>query len=201
MPRDWGATDSAAWQNTVGVTSENYRCGYCGNDVASNSGWYTKGGSAHVRICPQCNVPTFFSARNEQMPGPLLGGNVAGLGDDVSHLYKEARDSITVSAHTGAVMLCRKILMNVSVANGAEEGLSFAQYVEWLVGEGYVPKGSQKWVDYIRSRGNEANHEIRSMTKEDAVGVLRFTEQLLRNMYELPDLVPSFDNSESSSES
>ena len=201
MPRDWGATDSEAWQQTVSVTSESYRCGYCGNDVASNSGWYTKGGSAYVRICPQCNVPTFFSANNDQIPGPLLGGNVAGLEDDIADLYKEARASITVNAHTGAVMLCRKILMNVSVAKGAGEGLRFAQYVEWLMAEGYAPKGSEEWVNYIKNRGNEANHEIRSMTKEDAEGVLRFTEQLLRNMYELPDLIPPFDNSDSSSES
>ena len=201
MPREWNATDDSAWQQALSLTSESYRCGYCGNDVASNSGWHTSPARAYVRICPQCNVPTFFSVHNEQIPGPLLGGNVAGLEDEIADIYKEARASITVNAYTGAVMLCRKILMNVSVANGAEEGLRFAQYVEWLIAERYAPKGSEKWVNYIRNRGNEANHVIRSMTREDAEGVLRFTEQLLRNMYELPDLIPPFDNSDSSSES
>ena len=197
MPRDWSATGDGTWQNQQSVTSESYRCGYCGNDVASNAGWYTHPTAAFIRICPQCNVPTFFSDHNRQIPGPLLGGNVAGLEDDIADLYKEARVSITVSAHTGAVMLCRKILMNVSVANGAGENLRFAQYVEWLIAEGYAPKGSEEWVNYIRDRGNEANHEIRSMTKEDAEGVLRFTEQLLRNMYELPNLIPAFASTES----
>ena len=91
-------------------------------------------------------------------------------------------------------MLCRKILMNVSVEKGAKEGLRFAQYVEWLVEQAYVPKGSEGWVTYVKDRGNEANHEIVPMTEADAIGVLRFTEQLLRNMFELPNLIPPESN-------
>ena len=125
-----------------------------------------------------------------QVPGPLLGGNVEGLQTDVAGLYKEARLSYSVNSFTGAVMLCRKILMNVSVEKGATEGLSFAEYVKWLVDEGYAPKGSEGWVTYIRNRGNDANHVIVPMAADDAKGVLRFTEQLLRNMFELPELVP-----------
>ena len=115
---------------------------------------------------------------------------MAGLEDDIKGLYREARTSLSVNAFTGAVMLCRKILMNVSVEKGAKEGLRFAEYVEWLVDEGYAPKGSEGWVKYIKDRGNDANHEIVPMAKEDATGVLRFTEQLLRNMFELPELIP-----------
>jgi hypothetical protein len=190
MPKDWSATDHQSWRDTKSIGSDSYRCGYCGLDVASESGWETYNSSAYVRLCPQCNVPTFFSAQGNQVPGPLFGSDVTGIEDDIKGLYREARTSLSVNAFTGAVMLCRKILMNVSVEKGAKEGLRFAEYVEWLVDEGYAPKGSEGWVKYIKDRGNDANHEIVPMAKEDATGVLRFTEQLLRNMFELPELIP-----------
>ena len=191
MPRDWRKTRNRPWLGVQFVESNNYRCGSCGLDVASNSGWFTDENTAYVRLCPQCNVPTFFSAHGLQSPGPLLGSNVTGLQDDIEGLYNEARASISVDAVTGAVMLCRKILMNVSVDKGAGEDLRFAEYVQWLVDEGYAPRGSEGWVKYIKDRGNEANHEIAPMTKEDATAVLTLTEMLLRNIFELPKSIPT----------
>ena len=145
---------------------------------------------ASIRLCPQCNAPTFFSAQEAQHPGPLLGGEVASLTDDVRRIYDEARNALTVGAATGTVMLCRKILMHVAVDMGADEGKKFQEYVEWLASEGWIPRGGQPWVDFIRRRGNEANHELPQMTSDDAAGILRFTEALLRNVYELPAAVP-----------
>ena len=190
MPMDWSATSSDPWDPKE-VESHNYRCGNCGLDVASNAGWRTIRRAAHIRLCPQCNVPTFFSARGHQVPGPLLGSNVTGLEDHIQGLYNEARASLSVNAFTGSVMLCRKILMNVSVEKGAKEGLNFAQYVQWLVDEGYAPRGSEGWVKYIKDRGNEANHEIAPKTKKDATAVLTLTEMLLRNIFELPESIPA----------
>ena len=192
MATGWRTTGTARWQEVRTIEPASYRCGYCGNDVASKEGWGTNSStSGRIRICPQCNGPTFFSAFATQTPGPLHGGDVSSLPEDIAPLYREARHSITVEAYTGSVMLCRKILMNVSVSKGAPEGLRFVKYVEWLVEQAYVPRGSEGWVQYIKDRGNEANHEIKPMTEGDAIGVLRFTEQLLRNMFELPGLVPS----------
>ena len=145
---------------------------------------------AAIRLCPQCNAATFFSAQDTQHPGPILGREVASLTDDIRGVYDEARSSLTVGAATGTVMLCRKILMHVAVDKGADEGKRFQEYVEWLATEGWIPKGGQPWVEFIRQRGNEANHELPHMTREDAAGILQFTEALLRNVYELPALVP-----------
>ena len=192
MPRDWEKTRNRPWLGAQQyIESHSYRCGSCGFDVASNLGWSTEQNAAYVRLCPQCNVPTFFSAYGLQSPGPLLGSNVTGLQDDIEDLYNEARASMSVDAFTGAVMLCRKILMNVSVEKGAKEGLNFAQYVQWLVDEGYAPRGSEGWVKYIKDRGNEANHEIAPKTREDATAVLTLTEMLLRNIFELPESIPT----------
>ena len=119
---------------------------------------------------------------------------MANLPEEVEAIYEEARDSVSVRAFTGAVMLCRKILMHIAVENGASEGKSFKTYVNWLLDEHYAPRGAEPWIDYIRERGNFANHEIALMERKDAVGVLTFTEALLRNVYELPNAVPFFQS-------
>ena len=191
MPSDWSATADTSWLSIGSVESKTYHCGYCSVNVASARGWLTFHATACILICPQCNSPTFFSAKGQQVPGRLHGGHVMGIGDDIEALYKEARQSFAANAFTGAVMLCRKILMNVSVKKDAKEGLRFAEYVKWLVDKGYVPTGSEGWVTYIKNRGNEANHEIDPMTEEDARSIISFTEHLLRNMFELPNLIPS----------
>ena len=142
MPRDWSATNNESWEYVRSSGSHPYRCGYCSWNVASDRGWFTEYLNAHILICPQCNSPTFFSAKGEQFPGRLHGGDVVGIGNDIEALYKEARQSFAANAFTGAVMLCRKILMNVAVDKKAKKGRPFAEYVKWLVDRGYVPTGS-----------------------------------------------------------
>jgi hypothetical protein len=106
-------------------------------------------------------------------------------------LYNEARLSTAAGAYTAAVLACRKILMHIAVERGAEAGKTFVAYVEHLKTAGYVPPGGEVWVDYIRTRGNEANHEILVMTEEDALALITFVEMLLRIIYEFPSMVPS----------
>jgi len=191
MPKDWRMTYNRAWDVTRVVKEESYRCGYCGYEVSSEKGWTTESTDyAFIRICPHCNGPTFFAVGGRHWPGPKEGRGVTNLSKAVAAAYDEASNSITVGAFTGSVMLCRKILMNVAVEKGAEEGLAFKDYVDWLGTEGYAPKGSEEWLEYIKDQGNEANHEIVPKGIEEARKVLLFTEQLLRNALELPSLVP-----------
>ena len=76
--------------------------------------------------------------------------------------------------------------MNIAVAQGAEEGLTFAQYVDYLAAQGYLPPNGKEWVSHIRKKGNEATHEIRIMEREDAEELIEFSEMLLKFMYEYP---------------
>ncbi|MEX2031668.1 MAG: DUF4145 domain-containing protein [Dehalococcoidia bacterium] len=188
---DWKLTDGFGWDGAGSAKAEPYRCGYCGYDVSSDKGWRVQHDAAiAIRVCPQCNGPTFFDSRRTQWPGPLVGSVVQAVPPDTAALYDEARRSVAANAFTGAVMLCRKILMHVAVEKSAKENQSFAYYVRWLADEHWIPPGAEVWVTYIKDRGNEANHEIVLMTRDDAVGILRFAEALLRNVYELPAAVP-----------
>jgi len=84
-------------------------------------------------------------------------------------------------------MLCRKLLMHMAVDKDAPEGKSFVDYVAHLSDHGYVPPDGHDWVDQIRTKGNEANHEVRQMTREDAEDLLTFLAMLFKMAYEFPE--------------
>jgi hypothetical protein len=172
-----------------------WRCGHCGKEVGSALGWRRIEPMypgelllATLAICPRCDLPTLLDGDGSVMfPKSPYGNAIADLPDDVGALYEEARRSLQADSPTAAAMAGRKLLMNVAVEKGAESGLQFAPYVNWLVENGYVTAGMKEWVDEIRQLGNDANHEIRLSTSEEAVELIGFVEMLLRLIYEFPE--------------
>jgi len=160
--------------------------------VASDEGYSAKNARSgevydYIYLCPGCTLPTFFLCSNDQHPAPLFRSVVGGdLPDEIAGLYNEARKCVSVQAYTCAVMACRKLLMNIAHAKGAPPNRSFAEYVDFLCDNGYVPPGGKPWVTHIRAKGNDANHEIPLMTEGDAKLLIRFAEMLLKFIYELP---------------
>ena len=75
-------------------------------------------------------------------------------------LYEEARNNMKVMSFTSVGLCCRKLLMHIAVNCGAEENLKFIDYINYLDKNNYIPKNAKMWVDIIRDKGNEANHEI-----------------------------------------
>ncbi len=76
--------------------------------------------------------------------------------------------------------------MHIAVSKGAKKNISFMEYVEYLSAQNYIPPGAKDWVDQIREKGNEANHEIVIMTEENAKDILSFMQMLLKIIYEFP---------------
>ena len=79
--------------------------------------------------------------------------------------------------------------MHVAVEKGAPKDKNFAFYVDSLVNGTILPTNFKSWVDKIRQRSNEANHEIIVMSLDDAKNILNFTEMLLKLLYEYPALM------------
>lgn len=182
-----------AWQNLQGVHNQSFICGFCGVHVSSTLGMNLIGPPNNqpvggVYICPNCKGPNFLG-QHGQYPSPALGRPVEHVPDDLNTLYEEARRSTSQNCYTGAVLLCRKILMHIAVEVGAPEGLSFIEYVKYLSDQNYVPPNGRHWVDYIRKKGNEANHEILLMEQTDANDLLIFIEMLLKFIYEFPNMI------------
>ena len=97
-------------------------------------------------------------------------------------------------AYTAAVLTARKLLMHIAVDLDADPNKQFICYIEYLLENHYVaPRGAQ-WVNSIRNKGNEVNHEIKLMTKEDALALLDFLENIVRSNYEFPARVTALDN-------
>lgn len=184
------------WQNIGTHESKNYTCGYCGNSLASEKAFtgtmvinHRNQNVANIYICHHCSKPTFFDLLNDdkQTPGASFGNDVDNIEDEgVKNLYAEARNCYSANSFTSVVLDCRKLLMHIAVSKGAEKNLKFIQYVEYLANNNYIPPDAKDWVDQIRSKGNEATHEIVIMAKEDAEDLLSFIEMLLKIIYEFP---------------
>ena len=149
----------------------------------------TPSATGYILVCTHCNRPTFFDDRmGGQYPGPTVGNPVQFLPKEIGTLYQEARTAFSVNAYTPTVLVLRKLLMNVAVNKGAKEGQTFLQYVDYLA-QSHVSPENKGWVDHIRKKGNDANHEIPLMGKSDAEDLLSFTEMLLKIIYEFPNRI------------
>lgn len=186
-----------SWASIGAIPSRSYTCGYCGNPIASEKGWHAQAiGStktvAYLYVCHQCSGPTFFHdlEGGMQTPGVVFGESVQDIPDaGTQALYDEARKCTGAGCYTAAVLACRKLLMHVAVSLGAKEGEPFIAYVQFLADNHYVPPGAKGWVDHIRKKGNEANHEISLMKIEDAEELIAFVQMLLKVIYEFPAAV------------
>ncbi|MGH7827303.1 MAG: DUF4145 domain-containing protein [Candidatus Binatia bacterium] len=176
------------WENAQALSPVSYLCGFCGLNVSSERGWQSNQNPAfnRIRICPDCNRLSFFESGDNQVPGIAYGRPVPNVPAELDALYHEGRKSTAAGAHTAAVLACRKILMHIAVDHGAQPGLNFIEYVEYLVKNGFVPPKGKGWVDHIRKKGNEANHEIVVMGPDASKDLLTFIEMLLTFLYDFP---------------
>jgi hypothetical protein len=191
-----GNFDHQHWHNPETLKARAFVCGYCGDKVSSEKGYkVTDSHSRHrggIYLCPGCFGPTFFTPSDQwnQIPGSRFGNVVAHVPSALNQLYQEARNCTSTANYTASVLVCRKMLMNIAVEQGAAEGLKFIEYVDYLSGQGFVPPNGKQWVDHIRKKGNEANHEIMLMKDQDAKELIIFIEMLLKFIYEFPNLIP-----------
>ncbi len=182
------------WHGEMPLQARRYVCGYCSSVVGPDKAIFSEEPNhrqTFIYFCSHCGQPTYFDEREEQFPGVKFGNDVMHLPREIEQLYGEARGAMSAKAYTPAVLACRKILMNVGVSLGAKTGDSFVSYVQFLADEGYVPPNGKHWVDHIRTKSNEANHEITLMSKEEAERLITFVEMMLKFIYELPNVVPA----------
>lgn len=187
------------WYNTSELPSRDYVCGHCGKDITSNLGYRMFAtdrsssvdiGVGYVYICHRCNKPTYIGViSGEQVPGFVFGKEFEKeiFNDElIFELYNEARHCMEIGAFTSVGMCCRKVLMHIAVECGAAENKNFTYYVDYLNDNGYITVNAKKWVDIIRSKGNEANHKIIILTESDAKQLIIFVQNIITMIYEMP---------------
>lgn len=190
MPKETPITDE--WVRIEKISAQKYVCGWCGNGVAPDNGWYAKttGGGRRplIQVCPFCNKPTLWDTDNRRYPAPRIGDDINHLPEAVEALYDEVRDCVSVNAYTAVVHVCRTLISHVAVEKGAKKGDTYNHHIEYLKDNNHLPNGSEVWVEVIRTKGGEAAHQLKLMTSDEAAGVLKFTEMLLRIAIEYPEV-------------
>ncbi|OFM30549.1 hypothetical protein HMPREF2698_12005 [Corynebacterium sp. HMSC072A02] len=85
----------------------------------------------------------------------------------------------------------RKIVFLVAVERGIQPknksgfAPNFQQCITYLLEQDYLTERQQTiWAESIRRIGNDATHEIESISQEQAEGSKKFTRLLLENVYE-----------------
>jgi len=92
------------WSNVIKINSKSYACGYCGNLVASNVGYFNQiYPERRVYNCPHCDKPSYITPE-DQLPGVAPGNEVKALPTDIDTLYREARNAVAASAYTASVL-------------------------------------------------------------------------------------------------
>lgn len=180
-------------EGTVEIT-----CGHCGTKVSSHVlACYRDTNSSAIYswvMCANCSLGSVVDFKGNAIPSVKFGKKINNLPPDIESAYEEARSCYSANAHTGSVLLCRKIIMHVAVDKGADEGNSFASYLDYLEENHIITSNMKTWVNHIREKGNIANHTLLIADKEKSEGILRFTARLLDLVYEAEAESKQFTN-------
>ncbi len=208
------------WENCQKVPAHPYTCGWCGNSTSSGEGYKSTEKLTQllsvqlhimfIRICTACKRPSIMEMVRDDhgprdygrlsselcyingvFPRGSRGKPIRGLPADVKKIYMESGWCLANNAPTAAVMLCRKLLMHISVSKGAEQNKKYIEYVDFLQKKSYIPPDVQEWADRVRNIGNEANHELKPVDRKDAEDIFDFMEMLMKFVYEFPHRMKS----------
>lgn len=187
------AKSKKSWSSMIKSDEpRDYLCAYCGNQVGSEKYYVSnhrdsgKDIESFIYLCPRCVAPTYFDEQGMQFPSSAFGEYISDIPEiqEVIDLYNEARMAMSVNANTAAAMCCRKLLMNMAVKKGAKEGGTFKNYVQYFLKNNYIHEDFRHWVEFIKDKGNEANHEIPEISRADAEKMITFVGMLIKILYE-----------------
>lgn len=177
------------WRNPETFDSLSFVCWNCNEGVAPDKGYKTNNNNSKkkIYICHHCKAPNVFDTNGKAILSSLPGREIKKLPENIKNVYEEVRKCMQSNCFTGAVMLMRKIIMNIAVHEGAKENLKFFQYVDYLCDNGIVHKKSKDKANSVKKLGNDANHKTEERTQEEARNCFEFIELLLMANYEFAD--------------
>jgi len=180
------------WQNLSNVGAQSFICWNCNNKVSSEKAYqsfnsYNGQCGSNIYICPHCKAPHPVDDSGKIVLLPLPGKEIKKIPKDISIIHSEIRKSMQSGCFNGAIMLMRKLIMHISVEEGAKEGKNFTEYIDYLCENHIIPPKSKNKADSVRTLGNDTNHKIENRTQEEAQNCFEFIELLLKINYEFAD--------------
>ncbi len=191
--------DPAEQQNIlhgIDPKHKNFTCGHCGKLTngrvvctflrKENKGIISWCHCSCERQEPTVIVENFVNGEFAQFPEAREFHPGESWPDDLSQLYEEAARSFAGTAYTAATMVCRKILMVCACLEKAEDGKPFTEYVKYLTDNVLTFPKAKGSIDKIRTIGNDANHSVDFVSRDDAKKAMQIITYLLNTIYSLP---------------
>jgi hypothetical protein len=101
---------------------------------------------------------------------------------ELATLYEESAKSYAAAAYTASAMVSRKLLMACACDKGAEDGKTFAIYVDYIIAHIAYPDAKPA-LDKLRTIGNEANHHVEFVNQANANRALVIVTHMLDMIY------------------
>lgn len=105
---------------------------------------------------------------------------------DLVQLYDEAAKSYSAEAYTAATMVARKLLMAIACKEGATDGKPFVEYVDYITTRVLAYPKAKDSIDRIRLIGNDANHSLQFVSRDDARRAIEIIGYIMNTIYSLP---------------
>jgi len=188
---------TASVVHTLGLNPQHrdYLCGTCGSNtsgrVLCDVTRLSDGAKVQWCLCACDRMePSVFVHKDgvdlTQQPMPRTFHPDANWPPDLAKLYDEAALSFSAGAHTGAAMLCRKILMATACHEGDDDDKKFVQYVDYITNSVLTFPKAKTAIGRLKDIGNEANHNLAFVSADDAKRAMQIVTYMLNTIYSLP---------------
>ena len=110
---------------------------------------------------------------------------VAHLPQALAGIWDEAINVFRVQANASAVVQCGRVLEQAATERNIE-GRTLQARITKMAAEGHITAEFSAVMDYVRLIRNVGAHAGRDVSRESAEGTMRFTQQTLRLLFEVP---------------
>ena len=172
-----------------------FTCPYCNCDVAAASPEtliiddITGNPRYHIYKCPRCHMPVTIGTDGTIIPPSLFlpFENIGYLPSKIKQMYAECRESFSNHNYYSVIFVAHSLMVQIAMDKGADANKG-NKYVDYLKKNGFIAEQEKIWVDKIRELGDRYINQADEATKADAERTIIFVSQILRNIYELPEM-------------
>lgn len=145
----------------------------------------------HPAACPACGGVVIAELTEDGstvidvIPSAVVQWQVGHLPPSVQHNWDEAALVYRVKAYASAVVACGRTLEAAADARDVRGG-SLQQRITRMLEAGLITAEFKRAVEYARLIRNVGAHAGQEVSEDSAAGTMRFTQQTLRLLFEVP---------------
>ncbi len=142
-----------------------------------------------IAACPACGGLINLELQGDNVikvvPEAIGDWEVGHLADEIARDWREAVSVYRVGAHASAVVMCGRTLEAAANLLGID-GRTLQQRIQRMIKEGQITAQFGDAMDYVRLIRNTGAHAGAVVSQQSAEGTMRFTQQALRLLFEVP---------------